>query len=104
LLRIDLYSNLGDCISKCYHDISDIVAEDGLNPVLSDDVKKCQQSSKEKRLQEYQITSKAPENSNAFSSPSISDPVESSPCSPEVQTQQMSSPPQPQEEPQVEEL
>jgi len=43
LLRIDLYSNLGDCISKCYHDISDIVAEDGLNPVLSDDVKKCQQ-------------------------------------------------------------
>jgi len=43
LLRMDLYSNLGDCISKCYHDISDIVAEDGLNPVLSDDVKKCQQ-------------------------------------------------------------
>jgi len=44
LLRIDLYSNLGDCISKCYHDISDIVAEDGLNPVLSDDVKKYQQA------------------------------------------------------------
>ena len=42
MLRIDLYSNLGDCISKCYHDISDIVAEDGLNPVLSNDVKKCQ--------------------------------------------------------------
>ena len=31
-------------MSKCYHDISDIVAEDGLNPVLSDDVKKCQQA------------------------------------------------------------
>ena len=43
MLKIDLYSNLGYCISKCYHDISDIVAEDGLNPVLSDDVKKCQQ-------------------------------------------------------------
>ena len=42
MLRIDLYSNLGDCISKCYHDISDIVARDGLNPVLSDDIKKCQ--------------------------------------------------------------
>ena len=41
---MDLYSNLGDCISKCYHDISDIVAEDRLNPVLSDDVKKCQQA------------------------------------------------------------
>ena len=43
MLRIDLYSNLGHCISKCYHDISDIVAEDELNTVLSDEVKKCQQ-------------------------------------------------------------
>jgi len=32
------------------------------------------QSAEEKRYQEYQITSKAPKNSNAFSSPSISDP------------------------------
>jgi len=32
------------------------------------------QSTEEKRFQEYQITSKAPENSDTFSSPSISNP------------------------------
>jgi len=33
------------------------------------------QSTEEKRFQEYQITSKALENSDAFSSPSISNPI-----------------------------
>ena len=56
------------------------------------------------RFQEYQNTSEAPENSNVSSSSKVTDSGGIIPSSLEAQTQQASSPPQLQEEPQTEEL